>query len=64
MITKEELLKAMKEGKMIYNHCWWFKMKKNGSIYGGCSEPNCCDLIYENFDELFNEYEGEDWYEI
>ena len=62
MISKEKLLEAMKTGNIVHNHVWWFLMyKKNGKIIGGCSEPDCCQLEYSNFDEMYENYDEENW---
>ena len=52
----------MKTGNIVHNHVWWFLMyKKNGKIIGGCSEPDCCQLEYSNFDEMYENYDEENW---
>lgn len=60
-MTKDELLVAMKVGKMAYNHVWHFTMTEDGKIFGGCDDPGCCDLEYGTFDEMYNEYKVKDW---
>ena len=62
MTTREELLKTLKAGRLVYNHAWWFQMHDDGNIFGGCDEPDCCQLEYDNFDDMYDDFDKEDWH--
>ena len=61
MIAKEQLLQALKDGKIVYNHVWWFIMHDNGNIFGGCGEPDCCTWDFDNFEDMYNSFEEDEW---
>ena len=54
MLTKDDVLKKLKEGKTVYNHVWWFCMNEDESIYGGCDELDCCEWEFASFEEMWN----------
>lgn len=61
MLTKDEVLKKLKAGEYVFNYVWWFNMKENGSIHGGCDDPDCCDWDFETFDGMWNEFDSLKW---
>lgn len=62
-MNKDEVLKKLKDGECVYsNNTWWLRMKEDGSIIGGCYEPDCCHIEYENFDEMWRHgYDADGW---
>ena len=62
-MTKEEYLNILKTGNPIYNHVWWFKMRKNGSVFGGCVNPDCCQIDYDTFEDMWTNYDLEGWHD-
>jgi hypothetical protein len=61
MITKKQLLKSLKDGKTIYNYVWWFIMFDNGTIIGGCPEEDCCQWEFNNFEDMYKNFDKKDW---
>lgn len=62
IMSKDEVFKKMQNGEIVYNYAWWFQMnQKNGRIFGGCDDPDCCFFEFDNFEEMWRSFDENKW---
>ena len=63
-LNKEEVLKILKSGELIYKDSYvhWFRLTESGGIYGGCDDPGCCEWEFENFEDFWKNFDGDKFY--
>lgn len=63
-MTKEDLIKALNDGRTIANSIWWLKKDlSTGKVYGDC-EAECCNWDFDTVEDAVDLCEKPDHWSI